>query len=244
MVEISVLMPVYNSAPYLEDAINSVLSQEGPEFELLVGDDGSTDGSWEILENFASHPRLRISRNPANVGQGITRNQLAREAAGRFLVPCDSDDLLLPGNLREHYQQLQSHPECAAVYSGILVLRFDERGCLSEPPSVLSEDYREHWDLQENLISHGGCMLRRDRFLEAGGYEEDMRVSEDWGLWLRLVDIAPLWYHRGFVGYLWRRHPHQSTQNQAAVLDHERRKLVSRTLLRRWGKQIRWEEPP
>ena len=136
-VKVSVIMPVYNAAPYVEEAIESVLGQHFDAFELVVGDDGSTDGTAAVLRRYARHPRVRVLTHPMNRGAAATRNALLREARGVYATPCDADDLMLPGNLRRLSGFLDAHPEIGVVYGDLLVLELGLDDELLGSPSIM-----------------------------------------------------------------------------------------------------------
>lgn len=124
---ISVLMPVFNAAKYVEEAVNSVLAQTYTNFELIIIDDGSTDKSWEILQRQAKKDkRIRIYQNRFNSGIGYTRKELAKLAKGKFAAIMDSDDIMLPDRLAIQGEYLQKHPDVVVV--GGQCVTVDEMG--------------------------------------------------------------------------------------------------------------------
>ena len=99
---VSIVMPMYNSGPYVAQSIESVLAQTYPHWELLVVDDVSTDNSVEIVKEYAEKDsRIRLMSNPTNSGAAEARNLALREAKGRWIAFLDSDDLWLPGKLEK-----------------------------------------------------------------------------------------------------------------------------------------------
>lgn len=205
-------MPAYNVASYVGEAIESVLAQHFDAFELLVGDDGSTDGTATVLERFARHPRVRVLSHRLNLGAAATRNELLREARGDYVTPCDADDLMLPGNLRRLSGFLDGHPEVGVVYGDLLVLEVGPDDGLLEPPSICGTDCNRTWDLVENVVNHGGSMSRRELMLRVGGYDETVYSVDDWSLWLKMAEVTRIHYLAGEVYYAWRRHPRSMTR--------------------------------
>jgi len=110
--DISVVIPTYNRAEYLGESIDSVLAQEGPTFEVIVVDDGSTDATAAVLSPYGS--RLRVLRQ-RNLGIAAARNAGVGAATGRFIAFHDSDDIALPGRLAIPYAHLAAHPEMDVV---------------------------------------------------------------------------------------------------------------------------------
>lgn len=124
---ISVLMPVFNAAKYVEVAVNSVLSQTYSNFELIIIDDGSTDKSWTTLKKLAKKDkRILIYQNRINSGIGYTRKELANLAKGKLAAIMDSDDVMFPDRLAIQSEFLQKHPKIVVV--GGQCVTIDEKG--------------------------------------------------------------------------------------------------------------------
>ena len=212
-VKVSVIMPVYNAAPYVEEAIESVLGQHFDAFELLVGDDGSTDGTAAVLRRYARHPRVRVLTHPMNRGAAATRNALLREARGRLRHAVRRRrPRCSPGNLRRLSGFLDAHPEIGVVYGDLLVLELGLDDELLGSPSISGADCNRTWDLVENVVNHGGSMSRRELLLRAGGYDEGVYSVDDWSLWLKVAELTRIDYLAGEVYYVWRRHPRSMTR--------------------------------
>jgi glycosyltransferase involved in cell wall biosynthesis len=199
-------MPAFNAEKYVQEAIESVLSQRFDRYELLVADDCSTDRTGTIIRTYARHPRVRVLSNARTDGAAVTRNRLIREAKGMYITPCDADDIMLPGNLRRLSEFLDHHPEIGVVYADILEIQIDENEELLEMPRVCGVDCNTIWDLKENVVNHGGCMSRKEVLLKVGGYDESVRSVDDWSLWLKVAEVARIHYLGGEVYYVWRRH--------------------------------------
>src|SRR5215813_1964373 len=108
-------MPAFNVAPFLADAIDSVLSQTEPRFELLVIDDGSTDDTANLAETYVKKDkRISLLRRPHR-GLAATRNEALDLARGEFLAPMDGDDISVETRLEKQLAHLLSHPHCVAV---------------------------------------------------------------------------------------------------------------------------------
>ena len=115
MPELTVSMPAYNSGPFIEQAIDSVLRQEGVEFVLIVVDDGSEDETAEIVRTFKD-PRVRLLENPRNRGIAYCHNRVMKESDSPFIVHVDADDLVLPGAFRKLVELLKSDSALAQVH--------------------------------------------------------------------------------------------------------------------------------
>jgi glycosyltransferase involved in cell wall biosynthesis len=224
--KVTVAMPAFNAADFIDEAIESVLRQDFPSFELLVADDASEDATWKRLKKYSRHPQLRLFRNRRNLGAGATRNRMTRQARGQYITPCDADDLLLPGALKRFSQYLDRHPGTGVVYADVLELRTDRLKKIVRPPQVSGRDCNQVWDLLENAVNHPGSMIRKSLMLEVGGYDESVYSVDDWSLWLKLAEITRFKYVRGEIYYVWRRHPASLTQT-----DRRRHRDVTRIQL-------------
>jgi glycosyltransferase involved in cell wall biosynthesis len=119
---VSIIMPAFNSEAYIAEAVESVLAQQGPPFELLIGNDASTDETMRAIEPFGSDPRVRVFDFPVNRGSAHVCNTLRGHARGRYVTPCDADDVMLAGCLCVQYQFLENHPDIGVCYGDILIL--------------------------------------------------------------------------------------------------------------------------
>ena len=210
--KVTVTMPAYNAAPYVREAVESVLAQDFEPFELVVVDDASTDSTWGHLRGYSKHPKVRLFRNRRNLGAGATRNRILRLARGEYITPCDADDLLLPKALERLSRYLDRYPKVGAVYGDILELMTDQDNALVRPPAICGKDHNEAWDLIDNAVNHAGSMIRKSLMLKVGGYDESVYSVDDWSLWLKLAEISRFKYLRGEVFYVWRRRPSSLTQ--------------------------------
>jgi glycosyltransferase involved in cell wall biosynthesis len=194
--DVSVVMSVYNGALDLRETIESVLSQEGASFEFVAIDDGSTDGSGEILGEYAR--RDRRVRHLSHSNQGLTRSLIkgCKEARGRYIARQDAGDLSLPGRLRKQAVVLDQHEDCVFVSSwaswfgpkGEYLLTSKGKGLAHEPIRILSGS--ETWGVVDGPTTHGSVMFRKDAYFATGGYRDAFRYAEDWDLWYRLGDLG------------------------------------------------------
>ncbi len=187
---VSVIIPTKDRCPLLVDAIRCALGQEGVELEVIVVDDGSSDGTGRMLERLGE-PRLRTLRNERSVGLGRARNAGLRVARGRWVAFLDDDDLWSPLKLR---RQLDAAAREGAIWAYASAVIVDASGDVvyefPVPPAdrVLSEL------LRINVVPAGGSnvIARRDVLLELSGFDAE-RFSRfaDWDLWLRLAASGP-----------------------------------------------------
>jgi len=232
-------MPVHNARPYVAAAIESVLSQDFNAFELLIIDDASTDGSFDVLRNYRNHPKVRILSNKKRLGRGGTRNRIIRLARGKYITPCDADDKMMGRNLRRLSAYLDRHPFVGAVYGDMRVHEFTVKGRLVRK-STLGRDCEKTWDLLENTINHAGSMIRLSCLKRVGGYDENIRYAEDWSLWLKLSEIVPVKYLGGPPVYLWMRRPSKDrSRNFTDGIERIRREAIER----RYGLRLKDAAP-
>jgi glycosyltransferase involved in cell wall biosynthesis len=114
----SVLVANYNRAPYLKEALESILSQDYPNFEVVLVDDGSTDGSAAIIQKLTGvEPKIKYFQSPVNEGCGAAMRKCVDLASGAFMALCGSDDFLMPTAITSHAEAHRLHPDCSIIYS-------------------------------------------------------------------------------------------------------------------------------
>jgi len=203
---ISVVMPTYNGERFLRPAIDSILNQTFPNFELIVIDDGSTDNTPRILTEF-NDDRLIILTNDRNQGIAAATNRGLSAARGEYIALQDHDDISLPHRFQTQLDFLNTHPEIALVGSAATLI--DENGIAYENYVEPEDDIDLKWEtLFRCPISHTSVMLRRRVMSETGGYSPDptLKVASDYDLLSRIVmrhRVANL--SQPLVQ--WRRHP-------------------------------------
>ncbi|HTF92599.1 MAG TPA: glycosyltransferase [Verrucomicrobiae bacterium] len=180
---VSVVIPTYNRWPMLGEAIESVLGQTYPGFELIVVDDGSTDDTVAQLGKYRS--RLRLF-SQVRKGVSAARNVGAGEARGSLLAFLDSDDLWRPTKLAFQADFMELHPEidiCQTEEVWIRnAVRVNPRAIHRKPAGDI---FLPSLDLC--LVSPSAVMMRRDLFVALGGFDEALPVCEDYDLWLRIA---------------------------------------------------------
>jgi glycosyltransferase involved in cell wall biosynthesis len=186
---VSVIMPVFNVAPFVRLAVDSVLSQGFSDLELIVVDDGSTDGSLETLQRVRDS-RVRIISQP-NAGSSAARNTGIQEACARYISFIDGDDLWLPQKLCTHIAFMEGHPGVDLTFSRSEVI--DEKGRhtgrFSRRVSGLVSFEQL---LVENVVANGSAVvLRREVLDKAGHFDVTLRASVDHDVWLRVALTRP-----------------------------------------------------
>jgi glycosyltransferase involved in cell wall biosynthesis len=221
---VSVLMAVKDGLPWIREAIESVLSQTYRDFELLLVDDGSVDGTVEAAAAYGDS-RLRVLRNDRNLGQVPSLNRGLREAAGAYVARLDADDVCLPERLERQVAVLDAGP--AVALTGAWMDVVDERGRLWAKVRGHVRDFPE---LVFAILSdrypfaHPSLMYRRDLVLELGGYDESLAPAEDKDLYRRLALARHEVRAVEQVLVRYRRHERQLSQEHRDVQlrhDHE-----------------------
>ena len=182
---VTVLLAVHNGERHLRASIRSVLAQTFEDFELLVVDDASTDGTREILDAFAE-PRMRILTNTENLGLTRSLNRGLREARGRYVARQDADDLSDPPRLARQVALLERRPELALVATQYR--RIDDSGEVESAREVPTEAVDIRWRLLFlNAFTHSSVTFRRDVVLALSGYDETYSYAQDYDLWSRIA---------------------------------------------------------
>lgn len=178
--KLTVLMPVYNGALFLREAIESILRQTLYAFEFLIIDDGSTDETIDIISSFTDE-RIRLLRNPTNLGISATLNRGIEASACDLIARMDADDIAYPDRLAKLYEYMCAYPQCVLVSSWARVITADRN-------FVRLERYRSeyyYYNLTfECWIYHPTVMFRREAVVKVGMYS--MPYSEDYDLFWKL----------------------------------------------------------
>jgi len=182
---ISVLMTVYNGGYYLRRAVESVLAQSHSDFEFLVVDDASTDGSLEVVKAYQDL-RIRIIENPSNRGQTASLNIGLRESRGEYIARIDADDVALPYWLEKVYHFIEKNNVYSVVSPQALVI--DEHNKVKQyTGSPLSYQEVVLKNIIESSINHVGALMRRKDIVSLGGYDGNYIIAADYDLWTRLL---------------------------------------------------------
>ncbi len=178
--QVSVVLPTYNGGEHLAESVSSALSQSFGDLELIVVDDGSTDGSTDALP---ADPRLGLVRQPHS-GVSAARNRGAKEAQAPLVAFLDADDRWLPEKLERQVETLRAHPDALLCYSAFAVI--DPSGARLSA-TLGGEDCTYVSLFAYNPIPVPTVLMPRKVLLEAGGFDPCYSVGEDWDLWLRLA---------------------------------------------------------
>ncbi|MEO5917121.1 MAG: glycosyltransferase [Luteolibacter sp.] len=186
---ISVIMPVWNGEAHLREAIESILQQTERNFEFLIIDDGSTDGTVSIIESYQD-PRIRLIRQE-HEGIVVALNRGVAEAGADLIARMDADDIAYPERLKRQVDIMRKEPGVVLCHTQIRIIG-EERYVTPAGRLVRSEGLTLLRLCYQSPIVHPTVMFRKDAFLTAGGYLAEERHAEDYGLWGRLVHQGPV----------------------------------------------------
>lgn len=176
---VSIIIPVYNAAPYIADTLESVLQSTYTDIEIVCMDDGSTDKSWSILKQYAEKDkRIRVFHQE-NAGVCKARNEAIAASHGEYILPIDADDLLLPQFIAQAVSVLNSHQEVKVVAPTAEF--FGERTGLWRLPT-----FNLRKEAHKNILA-ACAMYRRTDFDRTGGYCEEIIAREDWEFWIHML---------------------------------------------------------
>ena len=181
---VSVVIPVFNGTNFLTEAINSVLSQTFTDYEVLVVDDGSTDGTWEIMQSYGD--RIRGFRKP-NGGVASALNLGIKEMRGRWFAWLSHDDLWLPEKLERQVAFLKAHPQFKACYTDFIIIndKGERLHVIDTPWYPREQAIRE---LFRGVYINGSTIfIERSCFDQVGLFSEKWRYNQDTQMWLRLL---------------------------------------------------------
>ncbi len=183
--EVSVIIPAYNRCAMLVEAIDSVLAQSTPAFELIVIDDGSTDGTIETGHLSRSAETMRIERIDHR-GPAAARNRGVAIARAPLVAFLDSDDLWSPTKLERQLGFMRDNPGCAISQTGEIWIRNGQRVNPGRRHRKRAGDIFID-SLRTCLVGMSSVMMRADLFRSSGGFDEQMTAAEDYDLWLRIL---------------------------------------------------------
>jgi len=185
---VSVIIPTYNQANFIDKAIKSVLKQTYQDFEIIVIDDGSTDNTEEIIRCFKDKRVKYIKKYKKNRGISVARNIGIKVARGKYVALLDSDDEWLPEKLDKQIKILQDgSPELGAVYSNLCYI--DENG---KNTNKLRNPKKEGY-IYEDLLgkNHVGApstlLIRKECFHQVGLFDDLLNAQQDWDMWIRIA---------------------------------------------------------
>lgn len=185
---VSVLMTIYNAGPYLRPAIDSLIAQTFPDWELIAVENGSTDQSMSVLKSYSDH-RVRVFPLEKNIGRTPALRLAFEQARGEYIAILDADDISAPGRLARQVEFLECHPDVALVGSWVQFI--DEHGKVfgELKPPVNQRELQDclGW---ANPIVHSSAVYRHELAKQVGGYPENFIWGQDFALTLTLAQRA------------------------------------------------------
>jgi glycosyltransferase involved in cell wall biosynthesis len=197
MTAFSAIIPVYNRKELIRDALESVLSQTFLPHDIIVADDGSDDGTPDLVREYLSEKAGSLSwkllEGPHCGLAGAVRNRAVAASEGNWVAFLDSDDLWMPEKLALQRDYLESHPDIRLVHTRETWLRGEK---------IISQKKQRHkreGDVFEDalvkcMIGPSTVALKRELWEESGGFREDLEIAEDYELWLRITAGEPVGY--------------------------------------------------
>ncbi|NVK51267.1 MAG: glycosyltransferase family 2 protein [Cyclobacteriaceae bacterium] len=243
---VSIIIPCYNQASYLEETIQSAFNSTYRPLEVIVVNDGSTDSSLQVaLSQLKNYPELEII-DQENKGVAAARNAGIRQAAGTYLLPLDGDDKIHPEYITRAVEVLESNPEVKVVYCQ--GEKFDENGSKAWKLKPFSRRALA----RDNMIFVSSLFRKKD-CEKVGGFSEDMRMGrEDWEFWIKLLKDGGEVIQLPFVGFFYRLTPgskrkqtgsNQKKRERIAYLNRKHADFFNRELLGPLRFQRTWSRP-
>ncbi len=192
---VSIIMPVYNGERFIGEALDSILMQSYKNFELIVINDGSTDNTLEILQQYKTRfdERLLIINQP-NQGQVVAKNKGLNLARGDFISFLDSDDRWHPRKLESQIDLLLKNPSVGLCYTEAVLIdeRGNQIGYRTVNPSYIGKCFNKL--IMGNCITASSVLLKRECIDKVGSFDTSLTACENWDLWLRISRISELKY--------------------------------------------------
>lgn len=187
---VSILMSVYNGEKYLKQAVDSILGQTFGDFEFIVVDDASTDGTAAVLDSYADVRIVRV-KNAERTGLANSLNKGLSIAQGEYIARQDADDFSLPNRLEHEVKFLDEHPDIGLV--GTACFQFSDSGMGEGLCKMPTDDQEIQYELlMRNCFIHGSVMARRSILHQVSGYNGEFLAAQDYDLWLRLAEVTRL----------------------------------------------------
>ena len=226
--KISVIMGIYNCAPTLAEALDSLLNQTYQSFKVIMCDDGSTDNTIEVAKAYANkYDNIVLLRNPHNMGLNYTLNYCLQYADSEYIARMDGDDISLPTRLEKEIHFLDNHPEYAIV--SCPMIHFDEKGDF-KTGTVRTNFPKKKDFIYGTPFCHAPCLVRREAYLKVGGYSVDKKLLrvEDYHLWMKM-------YAAGFKGAILNEPLYKMRDDRNAIARRTIRNRINETYVRHIG---------
>lgn len=185
---VSVIIPAYNGEKFISETIQSIIAQDYHPIECIVVDDGSTDGTANIVKSFNSVRYV----NKKNSGVASARNTGMKIAQGKYIAFLDHDDVFLPKKIINQVEYMKANPDCVVCHTNVAMIdgsgRRIEEGHIGQKPDVQLPSGKVLRELfNANFIAICTTLCRKDVLIKAGGFDESLKLVDDYELWLRMA---------------------------------------------------------
>lgn len=216
---VTVVIPCFNQVQYLDQTVQSVLASNYTQIEIIIVNDGSTDGSLELAKNLRkTHPGIQVL-DQKNSGVATARNHGIALAKGEFILPLDGDDLISENYISEAVQVLNSNPEVKVVYCKAVKFNTEGRKPWNLKPFSRSQ-------LAKDNIIFVAALFRKKDWEAVGGFSEDMKMGrEDWEFWIKMLKNGGEVVQLPFVGFQYRLTP-SSKRKKTGTNQKKRERIV------------------
>lgn len=231
---VTVIIPVFNRIDYLEETINSVVEQDYSDIELIVIDDGSTDGGFELLQEIQSQYEmvLLFHEGRINRGQSAAINLGLKQSTGEFIAILDSDDLFLPNKLSIQVKALEENPDVGLVYG---------RGKAIDSKGVFLYDMLDVSHIETNdpnkmlldcyFLLPQNSLVRSAVYDEVGQFDEELRSGQDHDMLIRMAEVAKFLYISKYF-FCYRRHENSISSKGQEIRWRSAFKILNKAKLR------------
>ena len=224
--EITIILPVYNGGHYLVESVNSVLTQSFTNFELLIIDDCSTDGSWKYLSGLTDS-RVKLIKNETNQGLFYNLNFLIKKSSSDLIKLWAHDDIMLSNCLQSFVSFHNTHPEIGFSYSQRIMI--DENGVIKEnnnidtTPEIISKELHALIAYCTGSIAGNiaNVCIQKKALMKVGLFNETMKISADFDMWVRIAEFFPVGHINHKLIKL-RDHKNQLSRNEKYFIEHVR----------------------
>jgi glycosyltransferase involved in cell wall biosynthesis len=230
---VSIAIITYNQKPFLKECINSCLQQDYPNFEIVVADDCSTDGTQEMLQEYASNypGKFILKLSEKNYGVTFNSNLANFSCNGKYIAWMGGDDLMLPGKLIKQVEFMEKNPDCNICYHNLEVFESDSNKVLY----YFNEKLKLNGDIKTCIrygTFNGACsnMVRKSK-TPKNGFDSTLIVASDWLYWIdTLTEGGTINYIDEVLGK-YRRHAHNITRSADKITQNELDHLISCQIL-------------
>lgn len=196
---ISICVPVYNGEKYIRETIDMILNQDYKNLEILISDNASTDNTIKEVESISDN-RIRIIKNPTNVGMGANWNNLLKLVKGEYLMIVCSDDFLLPGAISAKAAILDANEDVNIVFSSSYVMNefgkeiFLRRPFKKNQKLEIPRIQKKLFTTKNFFAEPTNIMLRKSAADQTGEFDTSLWYTIDWDYWLRVLNLGNAYY--------------------------------------------------